>query len=236
MPPVDELPSKSAARKSRRPRISASTFARVHDYKPSDKEWATMQEALGSRIPDKVRKDIVDIVQRYFNIAPAESAAPFINDVQKVISEIRDSTILLERSLRVVPGKLENAQREACVRISSAFGGIGKLEALRITLFALVRATAAARNKTQADEKLGFREGDAWKQMVRDLRTLFKANGLPTTAAQGRDKNKTSRGSEFVEFFAALQKSFPEYLRRHNLGDTFSLAKQINLACQISRE
>ena len=195
-----------------------------------------MQEALGRQIPDKVRKAIVVIVQGYFNIAPAESAAPFIDDVQKFISKIRASTICLERSLGVVPGDLETTHREARVRISSAFGGTAKLEALSKTLSGLVRATAAARNKTQADEKLGFREGDGWKQMVTDLRTLFKENELPTTAAQGRDKKKTNRGSDFVEFFAALQKTFPENLRRHSLGDIFSLAKEINLASQISRQ
>jgi hypothetical protein len=226
--------SKGAARKSRRLRISVSAFSSVHDYKPSDKEWTTMQEALGSQISDKVRKGIVDIVRGYFNIAPAESAAPFIDDVQKVISNIRASTICLEQSLGVVPGDLENTQREARVRISSAFGGTAKLEALSKTLSGLMRATAAAGNKTQADEKLGFREGDAWKQMARDLRALFTANGLPTTAAQGRDKKKANRGSDFVEFFAALQKSFPENLRRHHLGDIFSLAKEINRASQIS--
>jgi hypothetical protein len=229
-------PSKGAARKSRRLRISASAFSSVHDYKPSDKEWTTMQEALGSQIPDKVRKGIVDIVQGYFNIAPAENAAPFIDDVQKVISKIRASTICLERALGVAPGDLENTQREARVRVSSAFGGTAKLDALGKMLSGLMRATAAARHKTQADEKLGFREGDAWKRMVTDLRTLFKVNGLPATAAQGRDKWKANRGSDFVEFFAAMQKSFPENLRRHNLGDIFSLAKEINRSSQISEQ
>jgi hypothetical protein len=41
-------------------------------------------------------------------------------------------------------------------------------------------------------------------------------------AARPGNARAFAPGSDFVEFFAALHKSFPENLRRHHLGDIFS--------------
>jgi hypothetical protein len=238
---------KATNRKSRLLRVSASQFSFSYKYKPLDKEWIALEAALQNTIPSHVHQSIVKVIQSYFDLAPAEIGAPFINDVQRFTAKIRSAALGLEQSFGGAVGDdHKKALSLAKVRISIAFkdatknkGATKKLygtpyDAFRRELSRFIHATNVARQKNQADEKSGFQEGDSWKRMVRDLRKLFKENGLPATAAQGIDKSNSNRGSDFVEFFHALQKTFPAELRRHHLGNIFSLAKEINRASAFS--
>lgn len=218
-------------RKSRRPRINLGTTRGAPQFEPSDQCWKDFEVALDRAIPDAVRRGLTASVQSYFDSQPFETSAPFVDDVQNYIAEIRSGTLALKASLRK-QGQTEKTVRLILGRRSRIRGtkpGLDQMDMLNHVLTSLIRSTTEA-NKV-CESNAGFVEGDPWNGMIREIRDLFRSSHLPHGAPQDASKSKTGRSSKFVEFIIVLQKNFPEpSFRRHCGISAFSLAKQINRA------
>jgi hypothetical protein len=215
-------------RKSRRPRINFGTTRGGPPFEPTEQSWKEFESALDREIPEPVRTALAEIVQSYFNSHSIETAAPFVDEAQDYIAEIRTRLLALRASLRK-QGPTEKLVRLILGRKSKIPGvkpGLPQMDMVERVSTSLVRATDETREYFATS---GSFEGDPWELMIREIRELFRSNRLPHTASQDTSKNK-GRSSKFVKFIEALQKTFPPPIGRHYGISAASLAKQINRA------
>ena len=74
-----------------------------------------------------------------------------------------------------------------------------------------VACAEAAKRLRRDSASSGFREGQAWRLMIRKLLNIAKKSNLPCTVAKPNTRQKTEfRPSPFVKFVKALQDRLPE--------------------------
>jgi hypothetical protein len=175
-------------------------------------------------------------VQDYFNLQPMEKNAPFLDAVLERIDQIKFASKSLRNKLQGLPQKENQDTNEIVLNqigrnctIPNIESPTDRIEHIESIVRSLIRATDEARQQFIDGADSGLVEGQSWRKMVWNLKTLMRDHGLPSGASQDASKSKTGEGSPFVRFIQALQRIFPdELLRRHHLGSAFALAKEIN--------
>jgi hypothetical protein len=154
---------------------------------------------------------------------PFESAAPFADDAQAWLGDVRSKTNALLTSLEPSP-----SQRKAAFFVQRLItenfrggqaSGPDKWDQIVMYVAAFVAATDLAAGELSKGVKGGgFVEGYAWRELIRKLRRFCEARSLPTGASKGLNKSRRDEPSPFVAFVYQLQLAFPDEFRRHNFS------------------
>jgi hypothetical protein len=223
----------------KRSRISLSEAGAVDEAivkKRFQNEWGLIEQAYGRTLTDPVRNSIISAVYELWNDTIMEQNAPPLKDIYNRLNNLRQGALVF-KSLLNSRALLDRDQRAVAILVRHEIKDLGQPRAdLRTSaLMASRLVTACGRALRKLGSERGFTEGDAWRAFIRTLRTTLKKAGLPTGATQSRDKSSHDAVSPFVALVTALQKRFPENIRRHDRADPLSLAKEINRARQPVR-
>ncbi|RTL81890.1 MAG: hypothetical protein EKK29_17210 [Hyphomicrobiales bacterium] len=203
-----------AKRKSRRKRLPTSSAGASLRWEPTEVDWATLGQAYGVELEETVRKGVAAAVQGYIDWEAYEGAE-FADDFQKKLVVARD----LARKLQEVVYELGDGGslvapywRRAC-----PLAGAPRFERAVSLICGALSDTFMGLNE---DDAPAFGEGDAWVQLVVDVGVVLRTAGMKVTVSKGM----TKKPSQFVSFFASLQLTLPETLRRHPTDDGLKLA------------
>jgi hypothetical protein len=175
------------------------------------------------------------LAEEYFEWQAYESSALFIHDVYEEIQEIHracrnltdiwseddKSEIGLESEEKQAVRYKNEVAGEARYRIRSELrrrrdpGSKSAGEEVSECLVDLVTACHSARRALEAREEQGgsgFREGDAWRDLIKQLTKWGRSQGLPVAVSKSLRRGEAC--SPFVRFIWALQQAFPPELRR----------------------
>ena len=222
-------------RKSPRKRIAASQSNAHFVFEPSADDWERVEAAYDHSLVEEDRTAIRNFVNEYFEWAPFEQNAPFKDDLEEYINQLRTAAVAFWRApasaSEAVPS---DAVSRARIMLELQFddrrlGEQNRLATLHGVMTSYV--TACDRALVELREQEGFEEGRSWQQLIRQLTGYLKEVGLPTGAS-----HEGFRISDFVRFVRAIQALFPEALRRHYLASDTSLAKEITRARAIIRD
>jgi hypothetical protein len=169
-------------------------------FKLSDDQFAELEKALGQSLRPAIRERLLAEAQECVNETYGEKSAPFVDDVDAVVSKVRAAAKALE--LALIGSSRDATHRYARLYLSVAYqeqgAGRSNLDPFRSDLSALISATTIVRKNLK--EMDGPKEGDAWNSFVRRTTRLFKSHDLPT----GAPKDRTL--SPYLQFLRALGK------------------------------
>jgi hypothetical protein len=220
----EKQPSKSR-RVSRRRRIYLSNGFGQPSFSPSEKAWAELEEALGRTLAKPIRDRIILETQSFYAAQPAESESLFLDDALSYIEKLKLEATKLRTTFRPQDSKKEATRRvvgREC-KIRNVKPGLAQLDAIENVLTSLINASSAAQKSLENIPDV--KEGDAWNHLILSVRAFFRQNGLPAGASQESSAGSPSR---FVAFVKALQKHFPQEMRRYDHSTDVALATQIN--------
>jgi hypothetical protein len=120
-----------------------------------------------------------------------------------------------------VKSKQAAAARDAAIYIEehlkqSLLGNVDQFENLIGIMASFVDATRSATKDIVAAPR-GFVEGHAWDDLIIGLTNVAKARHLPWKVSKGLDKASVEEPSDFVRLVRALQDTFPEPSRHHQI-------------------
>jgi hypothetical protein len=93
------LKKRRSSRKSRRVRLPSASYTGTTRFTPSAEEWQRTENPLGLRFSEENRQELADIVDAYFKFVPFETAAPFANDAQAYLNDVRTKANAFWKSL-----------------------------------------------------------------------------------------------------------------------------------------
>jgi hypothetical protein len=218
------LEKRGNPRKSRRARLSSASYTGRTWFAPSPEERRRIEAALGVRFSEEQFRELVGIVDNYFGMQPFERAAPFADDAQAWLNEVRSKARTFFEVLTRRPGSRRDAafvvERLITKNLEDGrLGGQEKWNEILLCMSSFVVASEfAAKELSQQIKRRGFVEGDAWSKLIRELTLFCQARSLPTHASKGLNKSPRAKPSPFVAFVYELQLAFPGRFRRHNFS------------------
>jgi hypothetical protein len=236
------LPLRGAPRKRRRMRINQSgAVGAIPAFAPSEAEWKQLTMAYGVPLGDEDRTAITRAITEYFDWAVFEPASPFLDDSIRWLDTARKSGDRVWRHLFTETGP-DPLKGDAYFHAKTALDtelreiGASPTEEIISSMTAFMAASVKARARMIADaKKNGFREGDAWADMIVDLTASMKGAGLPVTVNKAVDKAAHWKPSPFVTFVQALQMLFPSDFRRH-MASAVALSEAITISRRSKRK
>lgn len=195
------------------------------NFKPDPKLWAELEAALARPIPEQVQKDLTDLVGKYYEWQGSERSAPFQDDVRAYLTTLRNDALKLRKTIGQQDAFAIVCLREVAqeCKIRNVRPGLHQQDAIQHVLTSLINATSAVKPKIAKDPSI--REGESWDSLILSIRNLFKRHRLPTGVSH---ETIRATSSKFLMFVRALQKHFPEDLRRHDHAGDATLAKAIS--------
>ena len=195
---------------------------------------AADRETLRRSFQPKDREQLVGIVDDYFGMQPFEGAAPFADDAQAYLKNVRAKANAFSRCLVPPPSRREAAffvQRLITQRFHGGQqSGPDKWDEVIHFISAFEAASRlAAEELPKHVEGRGFVEGYAWRGLIRELDRFCRERSLRVGASKGSNKSRRREPSPFVAFVYELQRAFPDKFRRHNFSHE-ALAKAIATA------
>jgi hypothetical protein len=225
--------------KSRQKRFSGSEGTCDRDYSPSDANWDQIEKAYGHKLDSDTRAEVITLIKEYLLWEDFERNAPFVNDGIEWLKRLKKRGKAFYREVCFYAG--ESKQAAAAWHASIYIGRhlkqsrlgeadqfarlseVDQFENLIGIMATFVNATRSAM-KEIVDAPHGFVEGQAWDNLIIGLTNVMKARDLPVTASKGLDKTSDDKPSAFVRLVRALQNTFPESSRRHQI--TYAAAAQ----------
>jgi hypothetical protein len=209
--------------KSRQKRFSGSEVICDSDYSLSDADWDKIEKAYCHKLDPGTRAEVITLVKEYLLWEEAERNAPFTNDAVKWLTLLKKQGEAFYRTLCFFGGESKQAAAafEAAIRIEkhlnqSRLGEADQFKNLIGIMASFVDATRSA-TKEIVGAPGGFVEGPAWDNLIIGLTNVAKARGLPFKASKGLDKTTVEEPSDFVRLVRALQDTFPEPSRHHQI-------------------
>jgi hypothetical protein len=92
-------------RKSRRRRLGGATYRGTPQFKPTEAEWKSVEEAYGTSLRLTQKGELTKIVTDYFRNEPFETAAPFVDDTLSYLLSVTGSAREFLRALQFTPPK-----------------------------------------------------------------------------------------------------------------------------------
>jgi hypothetical protein len=235
-------PLRGALRRRRRVRINQSgAVGAIPTFAPSEAEWEQLAMAYGVPLGDEERTAITRTITEYFDWAVFEPASPFLDDSIRWLDTARNSGDKFWRHLYIETGP-DSLKGDAYFHAKTALDtelrdiGASPTEEIISSITAFMAASVKAGARMIADaEKNGFREGDAWADMIVDLTALMKGAGLPVAVNKAVDKAAHWKPSPFVAFVQALQLLFPPDFRRH-MASGIALSEAITISRRSKRK
>jgi hypothetical protein len=169
-------------------------------------KWESIQSAYGVVLSIELRNSILGILNGYLWQDQAEAYAPYLRDGLVAVERIKKSTDFFIDSINAISdpaGKYALSVVNACLNKRTI--------SLVPSLAAYSVACAEAGKRLRHDSAgSGFREGQAWRLMIRKLFNIAKESNLPCTVAKPNTRQRTEfRPSPFVKFIKALQDQLP---------------------------
>src|SRR5947207_1324543 len=161
-------------RKSRRPRLPSSSYAGRTTFTPSTKAWERIEKSFALHFSDEDRRELLKIVEAYFKSEPFERAAPFADDAQAWLADVRTKAEAFLGSLQPPASRREAAffvQRLITQQLHEGqqSGAPDWNDIIRF-IAAFLAATAGATTALSRRVKDGgFVEGSAWRELIRRL-------------------------------------------------------------------
>lgn len=219
-------------RKSRQKRVphSFGSWQTTH-FEPRDEDWGSIEGALGSPLDSKARRELVVLVNRYFDWEPFEINAPFVNDAREYLEKIERAGTEFWQSM-FKQFRSEKASAYVQVKIDQHLNEVGhrlSLDWARMldVMTAWKSACRRMRDQLKQEQEGGVKEGAAWNELVIKLRDFAKRKGLKPGVSVRSDGSDTA--SPVVEFIWSLQATFPRNLQRHHASKT-ALSQAIKVA------
>ncbi len=209
-------------RKSRKRRIAIGDGHGPFDWEPSAQDWTAIERAYGCALGEADRAQLVKHMSEYLLYVPAESHAPFANDVDDVLLKIGKGAEAFKEILWDWPPTASPKWMATSIgrdHIDIALANMPEprpkdITALAHMLVHFVVACEAARQMHEIDVASGgFVEGQEWQALIRGLTGFAKERGMRTGAS--KDSDKRNAPSPFVNFVMALMASVPQEARRH---------------------
>lgn len=221
------------------PTPSASDLAQIKAIcdRRIDAHWQHLAQAWGAVFSGADRADIKTIADAYLAWEPFERNAPFIKDGLARLKRIdRSARRFWGALLQGDQGDLREAARQAELAIERHFhpsgsDTVGSYDDMVHRMSDFIRACGLAQRELAAlGQSGGFKEGDAWREMIGALVDWSEPRELPTRISKGRARSKGDpRPSPFVAFVWELQRHFPTEHQRH-MQSLDALATAMNAA------
>jgi hypothetical protein len=221
----------------RQRKTSVASSAGSLTFEPTDMGWARLEQVLGHSIPGELRATLTQIFEDYLEDASFEQNAVSPSQVIRRLEEMENRAnaflnILWETEISGLPDDADIearylfqknlAELEPTLQ-PTTFQAMCNLMSSASTAFILAKDEAA----TSAEG--GYRVGEAWDVMIRELSEHFRRAELPTGARQDKDKRSEDNTPPFLAFIREVQTFFPEELRLSVQSDE-ALAKRVNRA------
>jgi hypothetical protein len=239
-----------ASRKSRSKRFSVSNMLGAPgNWSATEKDWSRLQTAYGKTFGSSLRTEIETAVQEYFYWLPFEDT-PFADDHILKLSKAKALAKELGKAVHSLGGAgpmvahhweryfpredVEHVDSPADEDDNAFFHRMVALPSKRSrdhhdfsqVVHTLHSALDAAPRDVKSTSAPAFSEGDAWNQLVVDLKRAFMGARFKATAS--KDANLPL--SPFVRFVMELQGTFKDgKLRRHPTPAGLSLAVSLAL-------
>lgn len=172
-----------------------------------ESKWESIQSAYGVVLSTELRNGILGILNGYLWQDQAEAYAPYLRDALAAVERIKKSTDFFLESIDAISdpaGKYALSVANACLN-KRTISLVPSLAAYSVA------CEEAAKRLRRDSASSGFREGQAWRLMIRKLFNIAKESNLPCTVAKPNTRQKTEfRPSPFVKFVKALQDQLPE--------------------------
>ena len=210
-------------------------------FTPQPADWDRIEAAYGHSFSDDDRRQIIDLVDKYFFWQPSEPNAPFVDDAINYLNTLEKAgkrfwqAMLERKNIPVLIGDLR-LRSDAIIFVQSHVGRYLEhfdfrrktdWDALQNTMGACVAAFGKTRQYLVGEAAdRGFVEGRAWNNLVWNLFGFAEEKQLPVRVSKGDDP---ARASPFVRFVWELQETFPSRFQRHD-ASLFALAEAILVA------
>jgi len=210
-------------------------------FVPRPSDWGRIETAYGHSFSEEGKRQIIDLVDKYFFWQPGEANAPFVDDAINYLNALEKAgkrfwQTMLERE--DIPALIGDARLrgDAIIFVQNHVGRYLERfdfrrktdwDALQNTMGACVAAFGKTRQYLVGEAAdRGFVEGRAWNNLVWNLAVFVEAKQLPFRVSKG---DGPTRASPFVRFVWELQETFPSRFRRHH-ASLIALAEAISVA------
>jgi hypothetical protein len=200
-----------------------------------ERDWSGIEQAYGKPL-GAVRVRILTAICDFINEASIEQNAPLQTDVKDWLAGVRHIALKFKDVLTNRRALSDSDMRMVTVLLQEEIRSLDP----QITLSTC--QTMASKLAIACDQTLrklgnsGFKEGDAWRNLIIALTRILGEARLPTGAPQSRDKAADDSVAPFVALVIAIQKVLSSDIRRHDRADPLSLAKEINRARKAVRD
>jgi|HubBroStandDraft_1064217.scaffolds.fasta_scaffold32012_2 hypothetical protein len=205
-----------------KPNLMFSAAGRKPQLVTTTLDWVRIEEAYGHPLDPSVRKRIRAAAGQYIEWAELEQNVRPSAECSTRVCMIKDAARAFRRAILECSPKISReadyyARSLICKHMDLAFDGRDGLQNLAAQVDRdVTNACERALAELRCQESSGFRPGEMWEQLIRDLTIIAADAQLPTTVRKDTDKIKSGKPSPFVSLVRELQACLPqEYRRSH---------------------
>jgi hypothetical protein len=203
-----------------------------------DDEWRCLGEILGKVLQPAIRKEIIEVTDRFLHFAAFELTREPIDEALNRLEALTKTGEDLLRALADAGSSGDGSVYAVHLLrhhfVAPEIRRKDKFDALTNIITSFVVACAKAREEL-SDRSSDHRQTDSWETWIRNLTEIMKRNNLPTAARKDAVLNKSGTPSEFVLFIKQLQRQFDERFRR-GTHSTDALAVAIGRSRRVAKE
>lgn len=221
----------------RPPKLINGTMWQPPAFSLSDRQWLSIERALGKKLSIENRDSIEAITKTYLSNAAAEQSSSKTTDAKGWLTDAAKAARLIEKVFtRTAPAgerdAFHSARAHVYVQLQTILEASGHKGAIPIgDIMTMLPSAidATIRNRDHLESRLRS-PGQSWREWSGELSVYFEGQGLPAGI-----RKDAGGAAGFVHFLAALQKTFPIKYREHMPDDQDGMLDALAKAAERAR-